>query len=116
MELTKFEGFFIPINCSLPYPRRFVFALFSVPIIFDSVFVTKVSDSEKIKTKMIKVVSVRFHTIFIPTYEYASLQNLPSASVPFAWLAHRLNYKKTITFIIFTQVLHQKTAWYNSNM
>ena len=53
---------------SLPYPRRFVFAPFSVSIIFVSVFVSGVSDSEKnMKTKTIKVVSVRFRTVFTPT-------------------------------------------------
>jgi hypothetical protein len=52
---------------SLPYPRRFVFAPFSVSIIFVSVFVSGVSDSEKnMKTKTIKVVSVRFRTVFTP--------------------------------------------------
>jgi hypothetical protein len=68
--IYQFEGFLYSDKFLLPYSRRFVFAPFSVPIIFDSVFVSGVSDSERImKTKTIKMVSVRFRTVFIPTGE-----------------------------------------------
>jgi hypothetical protein len=76
LDLTKFdpqfEGFVYSDKFLLPHPRRFVFAPFSVSIIFDSVFVSGVSDSDSdseknMKTKTIKMVSVRFRTVFTPT-------------------------------------------------
>ncbi len=53
---------------SLPYPRRFVFALFSVSIIFVSEVSDSGSDSkQKMKMKMIKVVSVPFSPLMQTT-------------------------------------------------
>ena len=70
---AQFEGFLYSNKFSLPYPHRFVFAPFSVSIIFVSVFVSGVSDSDfnsekNMETKTIKVVSVRFRTVFTPRY------------------------------------------------
>lgn len=47
MDLTKFDGFFCSDKFSLLYPCRFVFAMFSISTIFNSVFLFGVSDSEE---------------------------------------------------------------------
>ncbi len=68
--IYQFEGFLYSDKFSWPYLCHFVFAPFSVSIIFDSIFVSGLFDSEKnMKTKTIKMVSVRFRTVFIPTYK-----------------------------------------------
>jgi hypothetical protein len=80
---AQFEGFLYSDKFPLPYPRRFVFAPFSVSIIFVSG--VSDSDSEKnMKTKTIKVVSVRFRTVFTPTYSYHKLCSPPIV----AWWPH----------------------------